>query len=551
MPRTVHVRTSGAAAHGAASQPWDTRAQRKRRRAQILSLDADHRARRLLGARACRRRRQTLRRQTRAPQSLINVHAEILTHREIRTHTELDTRTRTRTCARARRNVQAVARRQPDRGQRERTALVLAGGGARGAYEVGVLSALAPALTEDGARPDIIVGTSIGALNGAFLAARGDEPFEQAVAAGLEMWRSLSWGDAFRPLVSPWELGRLLTGAAMVVGLPGADLPGLLDSSPLRRTLERLVSFDRIASNVSDGTLTAAAVVATAYATTHSVVFHHGGPALGADLSRAIDYAPTQLRPGHVLASAAIPGAFPAVEIAQPATAAGWYGDGGVRLNAPLKPALALGAERVIVIGLNSSAVPTKASTRPDAVDGLAQLLQVVLGDQLAADVATLATVNETLASVNAPAKTPVKAPAKTPVKAPVEAPVSKTPATAGQARSGRSRRRIPYIFVAPRDRFVFGRIARRIYKRHYAGVRGAVRDSNLALLGRVLDADRSAIHGELLSYLFLANEFIEELIALGRSDAKRWLEADHDAGIWHVGQLPDALTDPAPADGA
>ena len=115
-----------------------------------------------------------------------------------------------------------------------------------------------------------------------------------------------------------------------------------------------------------------------------------------------------------------------------------------------------------------------------------------------------VATVNETLASVNEMNET----------LASVKAPVNKTPAGRGQARPGRRRRRIPYIFVAPRDRFVFGRIARRIYKRHYAGVRGAVRDSNLALLGRVLDADRSAIHGELLSYLFLANEFIEELIA-------------------------------------
>jgi len=389
---------------------------------------------------------------------------------------------------------------------------VLAGGGARGAYEVGALSVLAPALAADAMTPNIVVGTSIGALNGAFLAARADEPMEQAVAAGVEMWEELTWGDALRPLVSPWELGRLVSGAAMLAGLPGADLPGLLDSSPLRATLERLVAFKRIAGNVADGTLTAAAVVATAYATTRSVVFHHGGPVIGPDSVRAIDYFATPLAPEHVLASAAIPGAFPAVEVRRPRAASGWYGDGGVRLNAPLKPALALGADRVVVIGLNSSRSSATRSVRPDAVDGVAQLLQVVLADQLADDVATLAAVNETLAAAGGSA--------------------------GGGVAAGRSRRTIPYIFIAPSDRFVIGRLARDVYDRHYAGIRSLARDSNLALLGRIVNAKRSAIHGELLSYLFLAREFIDELITLGRCDAKRWLDARHDAGLWQVGQL-------------
>jgi len=405
----------------------------------------------------------------------------------------------------------------PDRGKpggrRERIALVLAGGGARGAYEVGALAALAPALAAGGEIPDIIVGTSIGALNGAFFAARADDPFEATAAAGLQMWRDLRFSDALRPLISPSELGRLVGAAAMLAGLPGADLPGLLDPSPLRGTLERLVPFERIARNVEDGALTAAAVVATAYATTRSVVFHHGGPALGPDLVRAIDYIATPLAPEHVLASAAIPGAFPAVEVGRPRAAAGWYGDGGVRLNAPLKPALSLGADRVVVIGLNSSLAPPQASRRPDALDGVAQLLQVVLADQLADDVATLAAVNEAL-------------------------PPARSSAGTRKAAAGR-RRTIPYIFIAPNDRLEIGRLARDVYERHYAGISGLVRDTDLALLGRLVNAERSPVHGELLSYLFLAREFIDELIALGRRDAERWLEAQHDGGLWQVGRLP------------
>ena len=395
-------------------------------------------------------------------------------------------------------------------GRRERVALVLAGGGARGAYEVGALAALAPALSASGETPDILVGTSIGALNSAFFAARADDPLEATAAAGLEMWRELHWGDALRPLASPSELGRLLGAIAMFARLPGPSLPGLLDPSPLSSTLERLVAFDRIARNVQDGALTAAAVVATAYATTRSVVFHHGGPTPPPDPVRAIDYFATPLAPEHVLASAAIPGAFPAVEIRQPPTAAGWYSDGGVRLNAPLKPALALGADRVVVIGLNSSVTPAQTSARPDALDGVAQLLQVVLADQLADDVATLATVNETIAP-------------------------------AGTAVSSAGRRTIPYIFIAPSDRLEIGRLARDVYKRRYASIRGLARDSNLALLGRAVNAKRSAVHGELLSYLFLAREFINELIALGERDAKHWLNTQHDAGLWQIAPFPPA----------
>lgn len=397
--------------------------------------------------------------------------------------------------------------------QRERIGLVLAGGGARGAYEAGALAVLAPTLAARKQSPDILVGTSIGALNGSFFAARAHEPLDVAAAAALDMWRAMHWGKALRPLTSPSELGRLLGTAAMLAHLPRADPSGLLDTSPLRPTLDRLVSFERIEDNIADGTLTAAAVVATSYSTTRSVVFHHGGPAPARDVTRAIDYVSTVLKPEHVLASAAIPGAFPAVHVREPRAAAGWYSDGGVRLNAPLKPALSLGAERVVVIGLNSSTAPARATRRPDMLDGVAQLLQVVLSDQLADDVATLATVNEAIAPTRS--------------------------AAAAKDGTRKPRRRVPYIFIAPRDRLEIGRLAREVYKRRYSGIRGLVRDRNLALLGQFVNAERSAVHGEILSYLFLAREFIDKLIALGERDARRWLEQPHDAGLWQVGRLP------------
>jgi NTE family protein len=397
-------------------------------------------------------------------------------------------------------------------GRREQIALVLAGGGARGAYEAGALAGLAPALAARGQAPTIIVGTSIGALNGSFLAARAHQPLEAAAAAAVKMWRELDWCDALRPLASPSELGRLLGVGAMFAKLPGADVAGLLDPSPLRGTLEQRVAFDQIARNVEDGALSAAAVVATAYASTRSMVFHHGGPEPKLNHLHAIDYAATPLAPEHVLASAAIPGAFPAIEVSRPPAAAGWYGDGGVRLNAPLAPALSLGAERVVVIGLNSSVTHARGSARPDALDGVAQLLQVALADQLADDVGRLGAVNESLAASRSSA-----------------------------AHDGRSRRKIPYIFITPGDRLEIGHLAREIYKDRYTGPIGLLRDPNVALLGRFVNADRSAVHGELLSYLFLAREFIDKLIALGERDAKRWLATRPGARLWQVGRLPPA----------
>jgi NTE family protein len=389
---------------------------------------------------------------------------------------------------------------------RDQVGLVLAGGGVRGAYEAGVLSALAPVLQRRRERPRVIVGTSVGALNGAYLAANANCPLSEAVEGVIDVWHTMEYSDVLGPLLSAGELGRLVRYLADVVGLPARDVPALLDTAPLTATLERLISFEQLARNVVDGTLSSAAVVATSYASSRSVVFHHGGPAPAADTARAIDYAATPLSAAHVRASAAIPALFEAVKVTEPPTAAGWYGDGGTRLNAPLKPALALGSERVIVIALNSSRTPRNVvAGRPDVVDGVAQLLQTVLADQLAGDVATLAQINETLAA----------------------------------GAKGTGRRRIPYILIVPEDRFAIGRLAVHVYKRHYAGVRGLFRGRDVALLGRLVDGARNPVHGELLSYLFFAREFIDELIELGRHDAERWLAAPHDDGPWQHGRLP------------
>lgn len=399
----------------------------------------------------------------------------------------------------------------------QRVALVLAGGGARGAYEIGALSALLPALDED-ERPQIIVGTSVGAINAAYLAARANESPDQIAKGGIDLWGQIGYRSVLEPLISVAEGARLISYVREVLGSRRAHTDSILDPTPLLRTLRELIRFERIHQNIRSGRLATAAVVATSGRTNMSVVFHDGGESPAIDPLRGISYVPTQLTEDHVRASAAIPLIFPAVPI-DGQDGRRWYFDGGTRLNAPIKPALAFGAQQVIVIALNSLS-PTQelqVDRRPDAVDGATQLIQAVLVDPLVNDVHTLATVNELLSGN------------------------TETKARAHERRTGK--RRVPYMLIAPEDPLEIGRIASEVYRRHYKSPLAVVRSPNLGGLGHLLNADKDESHGELLSYLLFAGEFIEALIALGRRDALRWLGESHDQGIWQVGQLAPPLT--------
>jgi NTE family protein len=395
--------------------------------------------------------------------------------------------------------------------------LVLAGGGARGAYELGALSVLLPALEARGERPTVIVGTSVGALNAAFLAGTAERPVAEVVARGLEIWESLRFEDVLAHLGSPGAVRRLARYVGQFLGVPGARLDALLDPAPLPATLAARIPLDAIERNVGTPALHAAAVVATSALTSRSVVFHRGGGAPERDDKRAIDYVDVGaggLTAEHVRASSAIPGAFPAVHVDAPTRARGWYVDGGTRLNTPIKPALELGAKRVVVVALNAlgASVGTDGALagehRPDALEGAAQLLQAVLVDPLANDVATLASYN---------------------------ALVGDREETGGQG-DGDRKQQVPYVFVAPQRRDAIGRLAQRVFDEHFADLRDAWRARDLAFLGRAVAGGSDPAHGELLSYLFFAPQFARELIALGRADAERWLAAPHEDGPWEIG---------------
>ncbi len=242
------------------------------------------------------------------------------------------------------------------RGQRPRIGLVLAGGGARGAYEAGVLRYICEELPrETGVRPwfDVVCGTSVGALNACFVAATADV-LEQSISLLWTRWLELR-ADALIN-VRPMELLRfarsLLGGPPMPVE-PDRDNPslrrgGILDTGALERFVLESVPWTRITRTIQSGALHALTVSATHVSSGRTVVFVDSAHPLP-PWSRDPYVRPlhSRITPWHALASAAIPILFPPIAID-----GSWYVDGGLRQNTPLSPALRLGADRVLVISL-------------------------------------------------------------------------------------------------------------------------------------------------------------------------------------------------------
>jgi NTE family protein len=385
-------------------------------------------------------------------------------------------------------------------------ALVLAGGGARGAYEVGALSVLLPELESHGQRPTILVGNSVGALNAAFLAAGADRPVGELLTEGMNIWKTLEVSDIIGPMVSIAGTRRALGYLGQLIGFPGARLWSLLDSHPLEQTIDDMVDFTRLNQNVTpDGPLEAVALVAMSALTRRSVVFHKGGGTPPLDPYRLIEYVATDVMSEHVRASAAIPTALPAVHVQTPHDAEGWYMDGGLRLNTPIKPAIKLGAQRIVVVALSSlSPGPSQIAgpDRPDAFAGISQLVQGMLADTLVQDVHSLATVNED-------------------VKA---------------GRSGRCK--YPYIVIAPGCNDTIDRIAFRVLRKHYRGLRGLRRSRRIWALAKLIGAGVDVQNPSPLSLLLFDPEFVESLMQLGAADARRWIGRTHDEGLWQVKRM-------------
>jgi NTE family protein len=280
-------------------------------------------------------------------------------------------------------------------------ALVLAGGGARAAYEVGVLAGVAD--RAPGLEFPIVTGVSAGAINAVHLAAhRG--PLAAAVGALRAQWNRLVVEQVYR--IRPGRLARgLLLGAAHTAlgrGGEAAVVRGLVDMSPLREFLEANLDFAQLDANIAARRLRAAAVSATSYATGQTVTFVHGPPD-APTWQRALRYSVrARLTLDHVMASAALPILFPAVRIGD-----AFYGDGSLRQTAPLAPAIHLGARAILVVTQRSdlerplSPTPAPAPREyPALAEVIGLLLHAIFLDALEADAERLERVNRLVAAI-------------------------------------------------------------------------------------------------------------------------------------------------------
>jgi NTE family protein len=256
---------------------------------------------------------------------------------------------------------------------------MLGGGGARGAYQAGVLRAIArryPAL-----RLPILSGISAGAVNTTFLAAQA-APLPEATEQLVHLWLSLTPDQVYNVQALPLLTNMGRWGMRLVGGGGGDQREptrGLLDTNPLRLFLQRAMPHDAdgalpgIQHNIRTGRLDAVALSATSYTTGQSVTWVQGrNVALWQRPSRRSELASITVE--HVMASSSLPMLFPAVRVGRE-----WYGDGGVRLTAPLSPALHLGATRILTVATRYSRSREEAD-RPltDGYPPPAQVLSVL-----------------------------------------------------------------------------------------------------------------------------------------------------------------------------
>jgi NTE family protein len=394
-----------------------------------------------------------------------------------------------------------------------RRAIVFSGGGARGAYEAGVVRYLVEELPKClgfAPRFDILCGTSVGAIHACYLAATAHLG-PQRGSKLVEFWTSMKLEE-----VLPLSVRDLIVLPRRLLGLRGIAermnrgeaperLYGLLNTEPLEKLVLRGIPWRSIRPNVKQGLVDAVCVAATQIGTGHVVVFIESRDRTLPRWTRdpTIVPRPTRLLPIHALASAAIPVLFPAVRVAST-----YYADGGLRLNTPLTPALRLGADRVLVVALRQN--PQQASEAALAEQRVGdygspiflfgKVLNALLLDHIDTDLARMRVMNEIFADGEK-----------------VYGPdfLERINEVADRER-GQQFRRIDDVVIRPSADL--GRLAGTIL-RSISATRG--RSPLIRLAARNLAGGRRGQESDLLSYLLFDGEFLAPLAELGFSDAR------------------------------
>ena len=280
-----------------------------------------------------------------------------------------------------------------------RRAIVLSGGGARAAYQVGALKALAQIWPHESPPYDVIVGTSAGAVCAAVLATHAGD-WRGGISRLEQVWANFRIEQVFyADLLSMWRAGARWLVSALSGGRLIDAPPALFDNTPLRELLAARIDWDAISAHIAAGRLEALALAATSYAGGHHRVFFAGkdGIADWQGVRRAGTR--TTLTLDHLMASAAIPFLFPAVKLD-----GHFYGDGAMRQHAPLSPAIHLGADRLLVIGVRAaniagtSGMPLRGPERaPSSGEIFGFMLDTLFSDQMDADFDQLERTNQFL----------------------------------------------------------------------------------------------------------------------------------------------------------
>ncbi|HSR96893.1 MAG TPA: patatin-like phospholipase family protein [Kofleriaceae bacterium] len=401
---------------------------------------------------------------------------------------------------------------------RPKIGFVLSGGGSRGAYEAGIIHYLRTDLAKRLGRHvpiDIVTGTSVGAINAAFLAATMGDPDAQA-ARLTAAWRSLQIEELISlKALDVMRAARLLLGGDPPPPAPGSfRYGGLLETSGLERFVLRAIPWRGIDRNLRDRHLLALSVSATHVGTGHTVVFLSSTEPVPREWSRDpfVRHRAARIGPRHVLASAAIPMLFPAVKVGDE-----YYTDGGLRQNTPMSPAIRLGADRMLLVSLRHVAAEPKAAQRenveafPKPLFLAGKALNALLLDHTEYDLARMQRINLIL-------------------EAGAASFGDKFEDMMNQALirlRGAPLRRIQAVHIRPSEDI--GKLAAEFVNAGRMRVHGIV----ARRLIQRLAAGEARHESDLLSYLLFDGAFASQLIDLGRHDAAR--KADELAALFDV----------------